>query len=421
LKKAVYGLPEAGREFEKFLQNKLLTLGWSPTVYAGVYAKLGSHKGIKGFTALLYVYVDDLLLYAPDGDGLELLKLLQDQGVKMEVNGVPKTIVGVDFQFSSRCVSLSQQRYCESIPVASGKVPSYPLPLNALEEDDSSVVLPPLQKREYQSLLGSFAYLALTRPDLSFAISHLGRFSQAPTERSFRLLQGAVRYAKSTSSKVVAFQLTKPSRQKSAAGGVHKRCVHIRAWCDASFGNYLTPYAQTGYVISIGNVCGGLTEWRSGKQSRVARSTLKAELESLHECVDRVMTLCFFLTHIGVENEVNIFSDSDNLIKLLAKPCPRPSEDSLLPELMLLKVRMAGSSCKVMSDKDVHALVVPMMATRDLISDCSRYLCNSRMHLEFIPGVDNPADVFTKPRDVSCLSSLTKGALCMTPESPPSG
>jgi hypothetical protein len=356
------------------------------------------------------VYVDDLLLYAPDGNGDELLKALQDRGVTLEVNGVPKTIVGVDFKFSPSSISLSQDRYCRSIPLSEGSAPKHPLPLNVMEEIDESTPLPPFQAKIYQSLLGSFAYLALTRPDLCYAISYLGKFSQSPTERSLRLIQGAIRYAQSTSSRAVSFKLNGDFKWNGR--------VNVVAWCDASYGNFKSPYAQTGYAIRLG-VCegGGLMEWRSGKQTRVARSTLKAELESLHECIDRVMTLCFFLRQIGVGMSVSVFTDSDNLVKLLAKPCPRPSEDSLLPELMLVQKRLAGSSVDVLSDKEVHALVVPMMATRGLISDCSRYLCASPINVEFIPGVNNPADVLTKPRDVESLSALTRCSVASLPPS----
>jgi hypothetical protein len=288
LKKAVYGLPEAGREFEKYLDKKLRQLGWHPTVYPGIYVLFtdaaNSKSKSKSYHAIMYAYVDDLLIYAPNNDGKDLVMALERTNVKLVINGVPKTIVGVDFKFSNTTVSLSQERYCQSIAVPEGPAYQHPLPLNVLEEDDTTDLLDANATRAYRSLLGSFAYLALTRPDLCYAISYLGKYSHAPTARAQRLLEAAARYAKKNANVAVIYKISNRDMNP----------IVIRAWCDASFGSHRSPHAQTGYISNLG---GCTVEWRSGKQKRVAHSTLKAECEALHECVDRLSTLSFFLRH----------------------------------------------------------------------------------------------------------------------------
>jgi hypothetical protein len=428
LRKAVYGLPEAGREFEKFLSAKLQMCGWVPTIYSGVFAKFSKDKPESGFSELLFAFVDDLLLYDPSGGGDRLFAELGRAGVTLEMNGTPRTLIGVDFTFSADSVLLSQARYCLSIVVPPGRVSASPLPHSVAEEDDNSELLSAPAVSTYRSLLGSFAYLALTRPDLCFAISFLGKFSSAPTERSLRLLEGAVRYARATSSRGICYKIASRVRKGSQTGvssdsnwgGAHgaavesrpengvqylgQRMLGIRAWCDASFGHYRGPYAQMGYAICLGGLGGGLVEWKSGKQSRVAHSTLRAECESLHKCVDRVMTLCFFLRQLGFKVDSSIFTDSFNLVTLLSKPNPRPGEDSFLPELLLLQRKLAGCADSI-SDKDVRAAVVPLMAARDLVADCA-LACGVPTSVIFIPGTVNPADVLTKSRDVQSLASL---------------
>jgi hypothetical protein len=146
-------------------------------------------------------------------------------------------------------------------------------------------------------------------------------------------------------------------------------------------------------------------DWKSGKQTRVAHSTLRAECESLHKCVDHVMALGFFLRQIGFSVDCEIFTDSHNLVTLLTKPSPRPGEDSFLPELLLLQRKLAGTA-EAISDKDVRAAVVPLMAARDLVVDCS-LACGVPTSVIFIPGSVNPADALTKPRDVASLASLS--------------
>jgi hypothetical protein len=116
------------------------------------------------------------------------------------------------------------------------------------------------------------------------------------------------------------------------------------------------------------------------------------------------MTLCFFLRQLGLKVDCSVFTDSFNLVTLLSKPNPRPGEDSFLPELLLLQRKLTGST-EALSDKDLRAAVVPLMAARDLVADCS-LTCGVPVSVVFIPGAVNPADILTKPRDVDSLASL---------------
>ena len=51
----------------------------------------------------------------------------------------------------------------------------------------------------YQSAVGSLQYLAtMTRPDISFAVSNVGKFSSQPTKEHWTAVKRIIRYLKGT-------------------------------------------------------------------------------------------------------------------------------------------------------------------------------------------------------------------------------
>jgi hypothetical protein len=391
LRKAVYGLPEAARAFELFLTRKLEGIGWiRSAVFDGVFVRRDPSDG--HVTGLLFAYVDDLLFFDLGGNPQRFVDELSAQSVDVEVNGVPSTLVGIDFAFTDTGIELRQSRYAKSIVVAKGAVPSMPVPEGALKEEDNSAMLAGEGAvKGYRSMLGKFAYLAHTRPDLCFAVSYFGKFANNPTERARALLEDAVRYAQATADRGVWF----PFRARSTPE------VEIVAWCDASFGSYSGAYAKSGYVITV-NGCAA--QWHSGKQRTVARSTLKAETCALHECVDVITMVGYFYRQFGLAVRSTLFSDADNLLMLLRSPHPRPGEWSLIPLLKVLQKKLAGTP-ESLSDKELRDLVVPILSAEGLLTHCG-YALGNAVVLRFVSGVENPADVLTKPREVSLLSEL---------------
>ena len=64
--------------------------------------------------------------------------------------------------------------------------------LTQATDDDQRV-----DQHRYQSAIGSLMYLAVsTRPDISFAVSSLARFSSNPTKEHWTALKRLLRYLK---------------------------------------------------------------------------------------------------------------------------------------------------------------------------------------------------------------------------------
>ena len=56
-----------------------------------------------------------------------------------------------------------------------------------------------IDQQQYQSVIGSLMYLSVsTRPDISFAVGNLARYSSHPTSTHWKALKRVLRYLKGT-------------------------------------------------------------------------------------------------------------------------------------------------------------------------------------------------------------------------------
>jgi len=135
----------------------------------------------------------------------------------------------------------------------------------------------------YLSAIGALMYLAnCTRPDISFTVNLLARFSSSPTKRHWKRIKHLFRYLQGTTD----LGLFYPNNTEKELIG----------YADAG---YLSdPHksrSQTGYVFTYG---GTAISWRSQKQTLVATSTNHAEIIALHEASRECVWLRSMTHHI---------------------------------------------------------------------------------------------------------------------------
>ena len=107
-------------------------------------------------------------------------------------------------------------------------------------------------------------YLAITRHDISFAMSKLSRFMSNPGTDNWHALERVMRYLVGTMSYEIHY-----SRDPAVLEGYSDS----NGISDAD-----ELYATSGYVFTLG---GGAISWRSCKQTILTRSTMEAELTAL--------------------------------------------------------------------------------------------------------------------------------------------
>ena len=116
----------------------------------------------------------------------------------------------------------------------------------------------------YPKLVGSLIYLALTRPNIAYAIGVVSQFIQNPRKPHLEAVRRILRYVKGTSDFGILYEK-----------GVSCKVV---GFCDANYaGDISTRRSTTGYVFNLGS---GAISWCSERQPTVSLSTTKAKYKA---------------------------------------------------------------------------------------------------------------------------------------------
>lgn len=372
LSKAMYGLPDAGNAFEKFKRKILAQLHWEETALTCIWIKRSSTGTILGMFA---DFVDDSFMSGWGSHPRELIAELQ-QFIDCKEPSSHLRFVGIEYSAFTDRISLSQTDYIRSISIPHGKPPKLPLPVNVLDEvADDQYLINSTDQQRYRQVLGSISWVAMfTRADLSYACSYLSRFMQSPTQRSWRLLCGLVRFAQATAS--VALTLYKPSGPISI----------LSMYCDASIGTNYQPAAQTGWVLTFDRT---IVAWKSHKQQRVASSSTRAELFAVKQAVDYVESILPFTTTVWPNARIQILTDANNICSLVATKRTNTEEKALQ--------RVARQLIGKLYIRQLYAVV-------DAIDQLPLQLIK-------IDTADNLSDCLTKPMSVKAILQVYRGII----------
>ena len=123
----------------------------------------------------------------------------------------------------------------------------------------------PVDKEKYQRLVEKLIYLSHTRPNISYAVSTVSQFLQAPYEDHMEAVNRILRYLKATPSKGLRFRKT------------GRRCVE--AYINSNWTRSIFDRKSTlGYCTFV---WGNLVTWKNRKQSVVAGSSAEAEYRAM--------------------------------------------------------------------------------------------------------------------------------------------
>ena len=83
----------------------------------------------------------------------------------------------------------------------------------------------PVDKEQYQRLVGKLIYLSHTRPNISFAVNVVSQFMQAPYEKHMEAVNKILRYLKTTPGKGLVFRKTDRKTIEAYTDADWARCV----------------------------------------------------------------------------------------------------------------------------------------------------------------------------------------------------
>ncbi|MBW0512412.1 hypothetical protein O181_052127 [Austropuccinia psidii MF-1] len=289
LKKALYGMWQAGRCWWKFLSGILARMGFIATEVNQSLYIFRNEKTI----ITIWIHVDNGVVASNSAEAISSFKDALCAELNIKWLDVVQQIVGLECAIGEGEVTIVQRQLTNSI------LDAYPRPI--LRRNSPLPIFPAgvlmldaeiLDPTPFWSVIGSLAYLVGgSRPDLTFAMNYLVRHSMGPTADHWFLL-----------GQVIGYLL--------------KTCVHgirifpgdlsLSLWSDAGWGGDL-KCLQTGFVIKLGDAP---ILWGSKQQAMVALLTCAAEYVALSDSTQHFMQAINQLTQLAGNFNKTIFCNN---------------------------------------------------------------------------------------------------------------
>ncbi|CAI5938649.1 unnamed protein product [Closterium sp. NIES-65] len=288
LRRPVYGLRQAPREWHDTLRTTLAALGFAPST-ADPSLFLRTDTSLPPFYIL--VYVDDLVFATADTAGLAYVKSELLKRHTCTDLGELRSYLGLQItrDRARRTITLTQSHMVQQVLQRFGFTYSSPQAtplstrhsLSALPSDESVESSGP-----YPELVGCLMYLmTCTRPDLAYPLSILARY----------VAPGRHRPEHMAAAKRVLRYLCSTSGMGLVLGG--RSPVVLTGHADASWADdQATQRSSQGYTFSLGS---GSVSWRSTRSSSVLSSSCEAEIYAGAMAAQELRWLTYLLTDLG--------------------------------------------------------------------------------------------------------------------------
>ncbi|CAI7861011.1 unnamed protein product [Closterium sp. NIES-54] len=288
LRRPVYGLRQAPREWHDTLRTTLAALGFAPST-ADPSLFLRTDATPPPFYIL--VYVDDLVFATSDTEALAHVKSeLQNRHTCTDLDELTSYLgLRITRDRAQRTITLTQSHMVQQVLQRFGftysSPQSTPLPtghsLSAPPSDESVEPSGP-----YPELVGCLMYLmTCTRPDFTYPLSLLARY----------VAPGRHQKVHWDAAKKVLRYLCSTSGMGLVLGG--RARVVLTGHADASWVDDLaTQRSSQGYTFSLGS---GSISWQSTRSSSVLSSSCEAEIYAGAMAAQELRWLTYLLTNLG--------------------------------------------------------------------------------------------------------------------------
>ena len=286
--RSLYGLKQSGRMWYNRLSEYLLRKGYKNDPFCPcVFIKRSGSEFV-----IIAVYVDDLNIIGTTNELSEAVGNLKKE-FKMKNLGKTKLCLGLQIEHLENGIFVHQSAYISKVwkrfYMDNAHPLSTPIVVRSLDVnkdpfrprmDDEELLGPEVP---YLSAIGALMYLAShTRPDISFSVNLLARYSSCPTRRHWNGVKHILRYLRGT----MDMGLYYPNVSKAELIG----------YADAGYmSDPHNARSQTGYLFTCGDTA---ISWRSTKQSITATSSNHAEILAIHEASRECFWLRYVIHHI---------------------------------------------------------------------------------------------------------------------------
>jgi hypothetical protein len=252
-------------------------------------------------TAILTVWVDDILLFADSAETMERMKDEIRNEWQTTDMGEPTKIVGIEITQSPGRISISQRQSIQRILERQGLGEASPVQMPL----DPNVKIrrnpdgePGDRSNAFAQLLGELQYIAnATRPDIAFAVNFLASYTANPSMQHQTALKRILRYLAGTKRHGITYKSV-PESNPTFLG-----------YADAAFKNRDDDKSTSGYAFIA---AGGAITWRSAKQTVTATSTTEAEYIAFWEAGKEVSWLRNLYQQLGETQHAPSIIKQDN-------------------------------------------------------------------------------------------------------------
>jgi Reverse transcriptase (RNA-dependent DNA polymerase)/gag-polypeptide of LTR copia-type len=301
LKKAMYGLVQAARQFWKLFANIMKDMGFiqsmaDPCLY---------FQQVDNSRVYVIQYVDDALIIGDEHMVKQTLTELKKHVIIKESTTV-KEYVGcfiLHDKEKGRAI-LHQTRLIESLEkeYKHDKSKSYKTPAqpgSMLTKSSDPKVIEEDKNKEYRSTVGKLLYLLKhSRPDLANAVRDLSKVLDDTEEIHYKAMKRCVQFVLATRGKGL----------KIAPDGSKEMLTCV---CDASYAPERNVRKSiTGWIIMLFGV---LISWKSRMQKSVTLSSSEAEYVAVSEMCTEILFIKQVIETMGIKVFTPISVYTDNL------------------------------------------------------------------------------------------------------------
>ena len=332
LHRALYGLKQSSREFNKLLTSVLRELGYHPLRSdTCILRKVKRGANGKAKVTLVGAYVDDLIITGNDNEEIEAVVQGLQQRFRVKDLGALRQILGCHWERRSDGTSIFKQTKTINDIVNRFKLshlPAVSTPAVVGERMDATwspkvgsdehrkMNASPVKKRQrgikevikvehmslttqFRAIVGSLLWIGrCTRPDIMHVVSELSRAMQNPGERHLKRAIRVVQYLKGTKDRGIVW---------------HRRAGKFKAnqlytFSDASFADRANAKSSYGYLTCLN---GGPVDYASKGQLDVAQSTCEAEYVAMSKAIVSAIAMSQLLQEMQLPQEtVQVFCDN---------------------------------------------------------------------------------------------------------------
>jgi hypothetical protein len=158
----------------------------------------------------------------------------------------------------------------------------------------------------YRRLIGRLLYLTHSRPEISYAVSKLSQFLDAPTDAHMMAGLHVLKFLKNHPGQGLFFSSSSPLTLKGYSDSDWGACPDTRR-------------STTGFCFFIGT---SLVSWKSKKQSVVSRSSSETEYRTLAKTTCEGQWLLYLLKDFLIvhDSPIIIYCDNKSAMHIAANP-----------------------------------------------------------------------------------------------------